>query len=56
MKNLKLYKLDQRELKSINGGGWAGIAIGVAGLLIAGAAAVGYYDGKTDCPPPPCED
>lgn len=56
MKKSKLCELNQKELKLINGGGWQGLVIGAAALIIAGAAAVGYYDGKADCPPPPCED
>jgi len=49
-----LEVVDHEELKSINGGG-IGVALGIAGLILTGAAALGYYDGKKDCMPPPCE-
>lgn len=56
MKHANLEKLATSDLKQINGGGLIGIAIGVAGLVIAGATALGYYDGKEDCIPPPCTE
>lgn len=56
MKHLNLKEINTSELKKINGGGLIGIAIGVAGLVIAGATALGYYDGKEDCMPPPCTE
>ena len=56
MKNLNLEELKTSDLKEINGGGLIGIAIGVAALVIACATALGYYDGKKDCMPPPCTE
>ena len=39
-----------------NGGGLIGVTIGICALILAGATALGYYDGKKDCIPPPCTD
>lgn len=55
MKHANLEEIKTSELKKI-GGGLIGIAIGVAGLVLAGATALGYYDGKEDCIPPPCTE
>lgn len=56
MKYSNLKGISTSELRKINGGSLIGIAIGVAGLVIAGATALGYYDGKEDCMPPPCTE
>lgn len=56
MKNSNLHELSNSELKSIYGGGLLGIVIGVAGLALACATALGYYNGKQDCMPPPCTE
>ncbi len=50
-----LIELTSENCKYINGGGWGSAIIGAAALIIAAAAAIGYYDGKEDCLPPPCE-
>lgn len=55
MENLNLYKLEEEELKLIDGGTWLGAVFGAAAVLVVAAHALGYYDGKADCPPPPCE-
>ncbi|NGP89755.1 class IIb bacteriocin, lactobin A/cerein 7B family [Fodinibius halophilus] len=65
--NLNLEKLNQSEIKNINGGGpllaAAGVAIGVASLAagayataMSAASNAGYADGKADCLPPPCTE
>jgi hypothetical protein len=56
MKNLNLEEIQTTELKKINGGGLIGITVGICALILAGATALGYYDGKKDCIPPPCTD
>jgi len=52
--DLNLNVLSTQEAGQIYGGGWIGVVIGICSLVIAGAAAKGYYDGKMDCDPPPC--
>lgn len=54
-KKNNLRYITTSELKEINGGGFIALTIGIAGLVLTGAAALGYYDGKKDCIPPPCE-
>lgn len=49
-------ELSKSELQETNGGGLIGLAIGVTGLVLACATALGYYNGKKDCMPPPCTD
>lgn len=56
MENLNLEEVKTSDLKNINGGGLIGIAIGITGLVLACATALGYYDGKKDCLPPPCTE
>lgn len=58
IENFDLEKIGKTELEKINGGGFVvgtiGAVCAVAGLALAGAAALGYADGKGDCMPPPC--
>jgi lactobin A/cerein 7B family class IIb bacteriocin len=49
-----LYKLNEDELHEINGGGW-GIVVAVYSATLACAYYVGYYEGKEECEPKPCE-
>jgi hypothetical protein len=56
MNHSNLKDIKTTELKNINGGGLVGLAIGVTGLVLACATALGYYNGKKDCIPPPCTD
>ncbi|MCC5904985.1 MAG: class IIb bacteriocin, lactobin A/cerein 7B family [Balneolaceae bacterium] len=53
-KKYNLRKIENSELKEINGG-VIGAVVGIAGLVLAGATALGYYDAKRNCIPPPCE-
>lgn len=53
-KNLNIDELNSSEIKEINGGGWGAVA-GLYAAVLAGAYYVGYYNGKENCPPEPCE-
>lgn len=54
IKNFNLEEIGKAELKKINGG-LIGTVCAIAGLALAGAATLGYYNGKKDCMPPPCK-
>lgn len=54
IENYNLKKIKKSELKEI-GGGVIGVAVGIAALVLVGATALGYYDGKKNCMPPPCK-
>ncbi len=53
IEDFNLEEIRTSELKEINGG-IIGTVCAIASLALAGAAALGYYHGKQDCPPPPC--
>jgi len=54
IKNPNIQELNSSEIVEINGGGWGGVA-GLYAAVLACAYYVGYYNGKEDCPPKPCE-
>jgi hypothetical protein len=53
--NNKLTELNLKDCRRITGGGWPSVLLGAAALIVTCAAALGYYDGKQDCLPPPCK-
>lgn len=53
-----LKEISTVELKEIYGGGILaaiGVVTAIAAVGYSSAYYVGYYDGKEDCLPPPCE-
>jgi lactobin A/cerein 7B family class IIb bacteriocin len=50
-----LEEIRTPELKKINGG-IIGTACAIVGLALTATVAYGYYEGKQDCPPPPCTE
>lgn len=51
----KLKMIDKPELIKIKGGGIISATVGIAVLVLSGATALGYYDAKKNCMPPPCK-